>query len=106
MPLKRRLIWSMTVALLVGLLLACGITILQARQAVKREVASEFAVGRQALDASLRELRLSEASESDLRRVIGIFDGDRNIRASLIGERGVVVTTSVPAPTGWFRSRL
>jgi two-component system, NarL family, sensor histidine kinase UhpB len=103
MSLRTRLMWSVVFALIIGLGLGGVMTIWQARQSVASEVGSAFTVGRQTLAAAIE----SGSPAPDPHRLIAEFDGNRHIRASLIGADGNPVASSTLAPTAepapaWF----
>jgi two-component system sensor histidine kinase UhpB len=107
MPLRVRLILSIIAALLAGMTLAAGVTVWQARAAVRREVGSALVIGRQTVETVAAALPGAEHPAEVLQRQILAFDGDRHIRAVLLDPAGAPLATSILAPLpsivpGWF----
>jgi two-component system sensor histidine kinase UhpB len=99
--------WSVALALIVGLGSGGIVTVWKARQSVAYEVGSAFIVGQQTFAAAIGDLSSFPDQHLDVRRVIAAFNGNRHVRASLIGENGNPVMSSTLAPmTGsvpaWF----
>jgi two-component system sensor histidine kinase UhpB len=107
MPLRSRLLISVACAMLAGMAFGCLLTVWQARSSIATEVDAALAVGRQTVSAALVDLAESADRRRDLLRIIAIFDGNRHIRASLVGRDGVRLAQSTVAPVDgnvpdWF----
>jgi two-component system sensor histidine kinase UhpB len=99
--------WSVALALIVGLGLGGVMTVWQARRSVAREVGSAFVVGQQTFAAAIGDLASAPDQHLDVHRVIGAFNGNRHVRASLVGADGNPVISSTLAPMkahvpAWF----
>jgi two-component system sensor histidine kinase UhpB len=109
MPLRVRLIISIGVVLLVSL--ACGSALVgwRAASSVRTELRAALDVGAKSIDNGIDELVRSHEGAGGLRRLIGTFNGNRHVRATLLDARGRPAATSEllvpnqPAPT-WFRA--
>jgi two-component system sensor histidine kinase UhpB len=102
------------IALLNGLLLLASIALgalitgFEVRKVLGEELAAALAGARQTAASAFEDLPRSDHPARDLRQLVGTFDGNRHVRASLVAPRGGSVWTSrsddpgAPPPS-WFR---
>lgn len=108
MPLRIRLIASLAGALALTLVFACALMGLHAAQSVRTELTTALAVGTQTVRNGLSALPDPVGRGRELKRLVGAFDGDRHLQASLL-DGGFVLAqsrllTSAPAVPRWFRT--
>ena len=108
MPLRVRLIALISVVLLVTL--ACGSVLVgwHAANSVRTELRAALDVGTQTIRNGIDELVRVDDRDSELRRLVATFNGNRHVRATLLDAQGRPVAASeLFAPTqpvpGWFR---
>ncbi|GGF18512.1 sensor histidine kinase [Aliidongia dinghuensis] len=92
--LRVRLMGSVALALILSLALGGALTIRQARHSVARELGSALVVARQTVHASLDNLASQADPASDLRQLVAAFDGNRHVRAVLLGSGSAPITQS------------
>jgi two-component system, NarL family, sensor histidine kinase UhpB len=108
MPLRVRLIASISLVLLVAL--ACGSVLVwwHAANSVRTELRAALDVGTKTIRNGIDELTRVEDREGELRHLVATFNGNRHVRAMLLDARDRPVATSElfhptqPVP-GWFR---
>lgn len=111
MSLRYRLILPIALMLLVSLTLGGSLAWLHAVRSVSTEMDAALAVGRHTVQTVIPYMSKSSDSAADLQRLIDTFDGDRHLRATLIGNDGTAVATSSlfvppqPVPR-WFAGAL
>jgi two-component system sensor histidine kinase UhpB len=111
MSLRYRLILPIALMLLVSLTLGSGLAWLHAVRSVRTEMDAALAVGQHTVQTVIPYMSKGGDDAADLRRLIDTFDGDRHLRASLIGDDGLPVVTSSlfipphPVPR-WFARTL
>ncbi len=108
MSLRLRLIVSLAIPLAFSLVFGCVLLGWHATRSVRTELMAALDVGRQSVRNGIEELPFSSDPERDLRSLIRTFDGNRHVRAALLGPRGTVFVQShllppVIAVPGWFR---
>jgi two-component system sensor histidine kinase UhpB len=111
MPLRHRLILPIALMLLVSLTLGGGLAWLHAVRSVATEMDAALAVGRHIVLTVLPYIDKGDDRAADLGRLIDTFDGDRHLRATLVGNDGKAVMASslfvAPRPVpGWFARAL
>jgi two-component system sensor histidine kinase UhpB len=107
MPLRVRLITLIGLVLLASL--ACGSVLVgwHAANSVRTELRAALDVGSQTIRNGTDELAGVDDRVAALRHLVATFNGNRHVRASLIGADGQAVATSVLFPPaqlvpGWF----
>ncbi len=108
MSLRLRLIVSFAIPLAFSLVFGCMLVSWHATRSVRTELTAALEVGRQSVHAGMEELSLAGDPGHDLRSLIRTFDGNRHVRATLLGPSGTVLVQSrllSPAASvpGWFR---
>lgn len=108
MPLKVRLILLVALMLLVSLTLGAGLAWWHATRSVETEMQAALTVGGHTIRTVIPHIQADDDPASALGRLVGAFDGDRHLRASLIGVDGTTLARSVlfPPPAhvpAWFR---
>lgn len=94
MSLRLRLIVSVALVLALGAGLGGVLAGWQVAYTVEIEMRAALLVGRQTIEAALRELDASGAADQNLRALVAAFDGDRHVRASLLDAGGRSVVAS------------
>jgi two-component system sensor histidine kinase UhpB len=111
MSLRYRLILPIALVLLVSLTLGGGLAWLHAVRSVATEMDAALAVGQHTVETVIPFMGKGEEGDADLRQLIGTFDGDRHLRANLIGPDGKRLASSTlfvppdPVPS-WFARAL
>jgi two-component system sensor histidine kinase UhpB len=111
MSLRTRVVVLIGLVLFAGVLAGTLFAGLQARRGLADELSAGMAGARQTVASSFEDLSRSDHPGRDLRQLVATFDGNRHVRATLIGADGRVVAASsvhrpaAPAP-GWFASLL
>ncbi len=111
MSLRYRLILSIALMLLVSLTLGGGVAWLHAVRSVETEMDAALVVGDHTARAVIPYMGEGADGAVRLRQLIGTFDGDRHLRATLIGTDGKPVARSSlaiplhPVPA-WFARAL
>ncbi|HWE45863.1 MAG TPA: histidine kinase [Caulobacteraceae bacterium] len=111
MSLRTRVVALIGIVLLTGVLLGSLFAGLQARRGLAEELSAGMAGARQTVASSFEDLARSDHPGRDLRQLTATFDGNRHVRALLIGADGRVSMTSTvtppraPAPQ-WFEHLL
>lgn len=100
---------SITLVLLVSLALGGALTYGKAVRKVKTEMRAALAVGQNTARNAIADLDHTTDLDRRLQRAVANFDGDRHLRASLVGGDGRTITTSTllqssePAPDWFYR---
>ena len=111
MSLRTRVVVMIGIVLLTGVLLGSLFAGLQARHGLADELSAGMAGARQTVASSFEDLPRSDHPGRDLRQLVATFDGNRHVRALLVGADGRVSAMSTvthpraPAP-GWFERLL
>jgi two-component system, NarL family, sensor histidine kinase UhpB len=108
MPLRVRLIASIGLVLLASL--ACGSVLVgwHAANSVRTELRAALDVGANTISNGLAEFVHSDDRADELRHLVGTFNGNRHVRATLLdGRDRPLVASTLFVPTqqvpGWFR---
>ena len=108
MSLRARFLAALACTLALSLALGVALVGWHAARSVRTELTTALEIGGQAVRAGLDELPGSADPGRELWRLVGAFDGDRHVRASLLDARGAVLAQSrllAPALVAprWFR---
>jgi two-component system sensor histidine kinase UhpB len=107
MSLRARVVSLIAAVLLIAMTLGVGVAGYQARHALADELDAGLGGARQTVASAFEDLPKSDHPARDLRQLVATFDGNRHVRASLIGPDGKVALASNaqavgdPAPP-WF----
>jgi two-component system sensor histidine kinase UhpB len=107
MSLRARVVLLVGAVLLVSMAAGLWLAGYEARQAVREEVASAVAGGRQTIASAFEDLPRSDHPDRDLRQLVSTFDGNRHVSALWIDGAGQtrwrsrIEAPQRPAP-GWF----
>jgi two-component system sensor histidine kinase UhpB len=107
MSLRYRLILTIALLLLVSLMLGGGLAWLHAVRSVGAEMNASLAVGEHTIRTVIPYVGKEADDGTQLRELIGTFDGDRHLRAVLLDKAGAAIAASsltVPPETvpHWF----
>lgn len=106
MSLRLRVVVAIAVLLLTGSIVGTALAGWQAKQALREELAAALASGRQTLAGGFDTPRGSGDRRRDPGRLVGAFDGDRHLKATLLDGAGHVLRQSRPLPAraapAWF----
>ena len=107
MSLKFRLILWVALMLLVSLTLGAGLAWWHATRSVETELEAALTVGAQTVRTVIPHVGVDEDAGVALRQLVGTFNGNRHLRASLIAKDGAAVAGSalLPPPEAvppWF----
>src|SRR5689334_19773448 len=107
MPLRARLMALVCTILLVSLGGGGALIVWHAVGRVQTELGAALGVGANTVENGLKELRTVDDRTAELPRLIGTFDGNRHVRATLLDATGSTTVRSdlsVPAQRvpGWF----
>ncbi len=106
MSLRLRVVVAIAVLLLTGSIVGTALAGWQANQVLREELAAALAGGRQTVEGAYGSLARSDDADRDLGRLIGAFDGERHLTATLLDGQGRVVRVSHPRPAraapAWF----
>ncbi len=111
MSLRYRLILAIALMLLVSLLLGGGLAWLHAVRSVATEMDAALEVGQHTVRTVIPYVDRQGDDATQLRQLIGTFDGDRHLRAMLVDKDGKVMASSSlaiplePVPA-WFARML
>ena len=99
--LHGRVMWAATAALAFSLAVGAVALIWDARRSVDAELDSAMASAAQAVRTGLQDVTAPPE------RLVRVFDGNRHVRAVLLGDRGAPITASRPyspsdPPPAWF----
>jgi two-component system sensor histidine kinase UhpB len=110
MSLRFRIVAAIFAALVLGSGLGLALAGWHARLWLRGELTSAQAGGELAVRRAYADLGQSQTPARDLRGLIATFDGDRHLKALLIGPGGEVIAASrpeaAPAPPDWFAALL
>jgi two-component system sensor histidine kinase UhpB len=107
MSLRFRVVAAIFVALLISLAAGAGVSWFHAVRSVRAEMSAALAVGASTIQSAAAHMEADASSEGDLEQLIAAFDGDRHLRATLIGPAGAIAARSAllipaqPVPR-WF----
>ncbi len=107
MSLRARVVSLIAAVLLIAMTLGVGVAGYQARHALAAELDAGLGGARQTVRGAFEDLPNSDHPARDLRQLVATFDGNRHVRASLIGADGQTALASRtlppdrPAPP-WF----
>ena len=107
MSLRVRLLASVVLVLLASLGLGSASAIWNAARSVRTEMEAALAVGEQTVRNGFKDIAEARDPAGELTRLVRTFDGDRHLRAALLGASGQEQAAStVPSPPqalpGWF----
>ena len=109
MSLRLRVVAAIAVLLLSASIVGMALAGWQANQVLREELAAALAGGRQTVAGAFASLARSDDPSRDLSRLVGAFDGNRHLRATLLDGRGRLVRQSRPLPTAtapdWFAAQ-
>ncbi len=111
MSLRARVVALIGAVLLISMLMGALVAGSQVRQALSAELAAGLDGARQTVDSAFEDLPKSDHADRDLHQLVATFNGNRHVRASLIGTGARPVWASRteaagrPAPA-WFRRLL
>lgn len=94
MPLRYRLILAIALMLLVSLFLGGTLAWLHAVRSVATEMDAALSVGEHTVRTVVPYIDKDSTGAAELRQLIGTFDGNRHLRALLIGKDGQVLASS------------
>jgi two-component system sensor histidine kinase UhpB len=110
MSLRVRVVAAIVMVLLLGSAAGVGVAGWQAKRALREELASALAGGRQTVASAFEDLPRSDHPARDMRQLVATFDGNRHLEALLIDDAGAVAFASRAAPASpapaWFRDLL
>jgi two-component system sensor histidine kinase UhpB len=111
MSLRTRVLMLMGVVLAAGVLVGSAFSGLQARNALRAELKAGLDGGISTIRSAFEDLPRSDHQERDLLKLVATFDGNRHVRAVLIGADGRIIAASQAArpqhaAPGWFAKRL
>jgi two-component system, NarL family, sensor histidine kinase UhpB len=109
MSLKVRLVLWVALMLLVSLMLGAGLAWWHATRSVATEMQAALVVGQQTVQTVIPHIGPDDDRGAALRQLIGTFNGNRHLRATLIGTDGATAAVSalLPPPEhvpSWFGS--
>ncbi len=98
MSLRRRLIFLILLILPLSLLFGGVLTYWHALEKVETEMAAAIALGETTVRDTVKTWPEGQTAGEQAKRLIQVFDGERHLRASLIGSDGAQIVSSRPAP--------
>jgi two-component system sensor histidine kinase UhpB len=107
MSLRARVVTLIAAVLLIAMTLGVGVAGYQVRHALSAELAAGLEGAQQTVGSAFEDLPNSDHPARDLRQLVATFDGNRHVRASLIGPDSATAVASRtrapsrPAPP-WF----
>lgn len=107
MSLRTRVVILIGLVLLAGVLVGSAFAGFEARRALAAELSAGLTGGDQTVESAFEDLPRSIHPERDLRQLVATFDGNRHVRAALIGpDASVVAASRVTHPSkqvpNWF----
>ncbi|HUZ12802.1 MAG TPA: histidine kinase [Caulobacteraceae bacterium] len=106
MSLRARIVAAIALVLVLGSALGLAFGGWHARQWLRAELTSARTSGELTVAAAFAELPRSPAPRAGLVQLIGAFDDNRHLQASLLAPDGRALATSTPAPSpappAWF----
>ncbi|WP_343616215.1 HAMP domain-containing sensor histidine kinase [Novosphingobium sp.] len=111
MPLRLRIILVIGLVLLLAMTLGTLVAGYEVRRALSAELSAGMSGAHQTAVGAFEDLPQSDHPARDLRELVSTFDGNRHIRATLLGADGKVFAFSSTRqadtpPPGWFRALL
>jgi two-component system sensor histidine kinase UhpB len=111
MPLRLRIILVIGLVLLLAMTLGTLVAGYEVRRALSAELSAGMSGAHQTAVGAFEDLPQSDHPARDLRELVATFDGNRHIRATLLGADGKVFAFSSTRqadtpPPGWFRALL
>lgn len=110
MPLRLRVVLLIGLVLIASMGLGALVAGYQVRRALSAELAAGLSGARQTAASAFEDLPQSDHPSRDLRQLVATFDGNRHVRATLIGPGGPLWTSRSdspsPPPPLWFRRLL
>ncbi len=111
MSLRLNLVLSILSMLLISLALGAALSWRHAMRSVHAEMEAALAVGSHTVETAVGLLVSNKDQKAGLEQIVAAFDGDRHLRASLIGENGATLATSslstpVDRVPDWFAHAL
>lgn len=108
MSLRSRLIAAILLVLAVSLALAGALAVRHAARQVRTELSAALEVAERTVRSGLDGMSATDDPGPELRRLAGDFDGDRHVRATLLGRNGILRDSrlsrpAAPAPA-WLRA--
>jgi two-component system sensor histidine kinase UhpB len=108
MPLRLRVVLLIGLVLLARMALGALVAGYQVRHVLSEELAAGLGGARQTAASAFEDLPQSDHPVRDLRQLVATFDGNRHVRATLVGPGGYPVWTSRTDSSGappprWFR---
>lgn len=100
LSLRRRLIFLILLILPLSLLFGGVLTYWHALDKVETEMAAAIALGETTVRDAMKTWPEGRDVKDQAERLIQVFDGERHLRASLIGADGAQIVSSRPAPPG------
>lgn len=100
MSLRRRLIILILLILPLSLLFGGVLTYWHALDKVETEMAAAIALGETTVRDAVGTWPQDQDVKEQAKRLVQVFDGDRHLRASLIGSDGAQIASSRPAAPG------
>jgi len=106
MSLRARIVAAIALVLLVSALAGAGLAAWRTQQALREELSAAMTGARQTVAGAFEDLPRSDHAQRDLVQLIGAFDGNRHVRATLTNAAGHRLAASTmqpadPAPA-WF----
>lgn len=98
MSLRRRLIFLILLILPLSLLFGGVLTYWHALQKVETEMAAAIALGETTVRDAVKTWPEGQDVKEQAKRLTQVFDGERHLRASLIGIDGTQIVSSRPSP--------
>ena len=100
MSLRNRLLSAILLALLISFSLGAALTVWQARRSVQAEQVAALESARQSALAAVADIAAGGDLPAEWRRIVRAFDGNRHLRASLIGpgNQMLIESTAAAAP--------
>jgi two-component system sensor histidine kinase UhpB len=94
MSLRARVLTLIGLVLVAGMLVGSVLAGYEAKQALQAELSAGMTGGAQTVRSAFEDLPRSDHPERDLRQLIATFDGNRHVRAVLIGAGGRLLAAS------------
>jgi two-component system sensor histidine kinase UhpB len=98
LSLRRRLIFVILLILPLSLLFGGVLTYWHALQKVETEMAGAIALGETTVRDAVKAWPEGQDAKEQAKRLTRVFDGERHLRASLIGSDGAQIVSSRPSP--------
>lgn len=111
MALRTRIVALIGLVLLVSVLMGAAVAVFEARRTLQAELHAALTGGEQTVLSAFEDLPRSDHADRDLRQLVATFNGNRHLRAVLLGPGGRILAASANpdrarrAP-GWFADLL